>query len=113
RRTRRAPWHSSRALLLLCRQDAGGAEQASHGVRRLGALRHPRLRLLGIYLEVDRLGARVVVPERLDRATVPGAPGIGYHDPVAGCLLRADARESDPNRHELPPRESAVPTASG
>src|SRR4051794_1102057 len=87
------------ATLLGRGHDARVPEQAKDGVRRLGALREPGLRLVGIDLERDRIGPRVVVAKRLDRSTVACASAVGDDDPVGRLLRRADAREPDTDCH--------------
>src|SRR5262245_18005274 len=91
------------ALLLLCRQDAGAAEQARDGVRGQCALGEPRLGLVGVDGQLDRICARVVVPERLDRAAVPRAAGVGDDHAIARLLRGADAGQADANGHAVPP----------
>src|SRR5690349_13579954 len=59
-------------LLLLGREDPRRAEEPCDGVGRLGALGEPGARLVGVDVELDRLRARVVVADRLDRPTVAG-----------------------------------------
>src|SRR3989304_2309831 len=103
--------------LLRVRQDAGLAEEARDRVGRLGTLAQPLRRLLGVDPDVHGVRARVVVADRVERATVAGVgaaggarPGagratgggvgaVGDDDPVAGLLRRADARESDADCH--------------
>src|SRR3990170_3156029 len=93
------------AALLPGGQHARHLEQPLDGVGRLGALREPRLRALDVDLELDGLRPRVVVPDRLDRATVARVAGIRDDDTVRRLLLRPDAREPDPNGHPgaIPP----------
>ena len=54
---------------------------------------------LGVDLELDGVHPGVVVPDRLDRAAVAGAPRIGDDNPIAGLLLGADAGESNSYGH--------------
>src|SRR5213075_2862423 len=56
--------------LLGCGHDARIPEQPQDRVGRLGALGDPSLGGLGVDLELDRLGARVVVTDDLDRAPI-------------------------------------------
>ena len=90
--------HRSRPYLAAGRMPAC-AEQAGDGVGRLGALGEPGLGLVGVDLELDRLGARVVVAERLDATAVAGAAAVGDDDTIGRLLRRADAREPDADCH--------------
>src|SRR6478609_9043971 len=86
-------------LLLLGRQDAGGLEQAGDRVGRLGALGKPRRRLLGVDVELDRLGPGVVVADRRDRPAVPGRARVGDDHAVGWLLPRDHARQPDADCH--------------
>src|SRR6185503_16106560 len=79
--------------------DARVPEQAQDGVRGLRALGEPRLRLVFVDDERDGLGARVVVPDDLDRSPVAGAAAVGDDDSVSRLLGRANARQPDADCH--------------
>src|SRR4029453_2022346 len=99
RRIRPDPWLPSIRPLLGRGHDARRTEEPEHGVGRLGALRQPRLGLLPVDHELDRLRARVVVADDLDGPTVAGAPAVGDDDAVGRLLGRADARQPDASCH--------------
>ena len=67
------------------RDDAGLLEQAADGVGRLGALGEPVLGLGLVDAQLDRVGPRVVVPDRVDRAPVAGGSAVGDDEPVASA----------------------------
>ena len=76
------------------------AEQSGDGVRTAGRpWRATAFALSASTLELDRLGARVVVAERLDRAAVAGAAAVGDDDAIGRLLRRADARQPDADCH--------------
>src|SRR5258705_4471425 len=86
-------------LLLSGGHDAGRAEEAEDGIRWLGALGLPGGRLLGVDVELDRLGSRVVVADDLDRPTVAGGAAVGDDDAVGRLFRRAHARQPDSDCH--------------
>src|SRR3989304_3913716 len=81
--------------LLRGRQDAGLAEEARDRVGRLGALAQPLRRLLGVDLDVHGVRARVVVADRVERATVAGVAAGGGGDAGGGVVCRAAAAGAD------------------
>src|SRR5258708_37495013 len=85
------------AALLGGGHDARCPEESEDGIGRLRALGQPGLRLVGVDLEVDRFGTRVVVADRLDRATVPGVAAVGDDDPAGRPLPRADPPQPGAN----------------
>src|SRR6266566_2123474 len=86
-------------LLLSGGHDAGRAQEAEDGVRRLGALGQPGGRLFGVDVELDRLGSGVVVADDLDRPTVAGGAPVSDDDAIGRLLRRAHARQPDSDCH--------------
>src|ERR1019366_459532 len=82
--------------------DAGGIEEASHGVGRLRALLHPGLHLVEI--ELEPLGLflrqqRIEIAEPLDEAAVARRARVGDDDVIDRPLLGSGAGHADDERH--------------
>src|SRR4029450_6424797 len=82
-------------------RDARVLEQPLDRVGGLRALGQPRLRLVGVDVDLDRLRAGVVVADRLDRPAVAGAAAVGHDHAVARLFGRADPGQPDSDCHVL------------
>src|SRR2546425_4458281 len=82
-------------------QHSGLLEERAHRVRRERALVEPRPRLLCVDLEVGRVGARVVVPDRRHEAPVPGGSLVGDHHAEVALPLPSHAPQSNASCHVL------------
>jgi hypothetical protein len=89
------------------RRDALRAQQLADGLRRLRALREPVAHALLVDRDRRRVGLRVVVPDRLDHATVALRALVGDDDPPDRILARANAGKPQSYSHCRPSLEIA------
>src|SRR5688500_18546562 len=80
--------------------DALGPKQAGDRGARLSAMVDPVLRALLVKDDGRRLGLRVVVADRLDRAAVARRSLVGYDNAPDGVLARTHPSQSDSDGHK-------------
>src|SRR5579883_705712 len=76
-------------------RDALALEQPRHAVARLGPIRQPTLSLGRVDHYGRRLGARVVVPQDVQKRAVAGGAGVGHDHPIGRLLLSARAAQAN------------------
>src|SRR5829696_7682031 len=81
--------------------DALGPQQGRHRLRGLGAVLEPVARALLVEDDRRGLGLRVVLADRLDRATVARRAFVGDDDPPDRVLLGTHSSKSDSDCHKV------------